>query len=148
MTRQAVVWLLMVAAGVVCGCGAFPVDSYWSGDRESDGARVYVDGKLVAILKAKRGHEGALVAPSGLEPCYDWGDTISAVGDESVGQFVWMPLGQRQVLVISAAGESLSCSAEIGDSPGFAVIMKCRALLYPGHDGRPAIVRGPPNVPR
>jgi hypothetical protein len=130
--RLSILCLMTVSAMLATQCARRHLDAYWLGDADAIGSTVLVDGRPVAVLAPAIARDGAFIANARVAPCYEHGDTVAHVGEPMVAQHIAMPRDEHRVTVISARGDTLTCIAQIWDSPKFVVHMKCRALLYPG----------------
>lgn len=114
-----------------CQCGVLGISTLWIGDAGAVDASVSVDGRYLRKLKGITRRGSPLVNRGRWSSCIALGDTVAAVG----GRYVWerfrLPKGSHSVVVITAAGDTLTGRAEIGDSPDVELWTRCGVLDLP-----------------
>lgn len=132
-----------VLAGFL-GCGEPPktLPAYWVGDEAAIGARVFANGRQLAVLERRINKDSPFLGPDEVVGCYERGDTVARVGDPYVAQYISMPRNDVDVMVVGRDGDTLKCTAYVSDSPDFTVYMRCKILDYPGGVAKPNTVRG------
>lgn|SRR5262245_10347170 len=121
----------VIAVLVILSCSA-SVPTEWFGDSGAIGAKVYVDGHYVRDLRRAFLKSEAFVNLGGVSPCFQWGDTVVAVGGECVSETFRMPRGAHDIMVITRSADTLVGRADFGDSPAIWVWTHCKWLDVPG----------------
>lgn len=110
-----------------CGCGRRPLGLSVHGDPDAIGAKLILNGELVATL-APSVQSDDFRSPPDLFDCYGDSGIVAAAGVPHVMQSVKVIPGYKNVLVVGAKGDTLRGSVEMNDSPVMFIYMKCKHL--------------------